>query len=79
MIDLQIWILVSVLLTTLYTLQTFVTSDIGTSQRGRTVDLFHIAVYAVIPIGLASFITMLALIRNLMVLQLYLPSGYSPL
>lgn len=78
-IDLQIWILVSVLLTTLYTLQTFVTSDIGTSQRGRTVDLFHIAVYAVIPIGLASFITMLALIRNLMVLQLYLPSGYSPL
>lgn len=71
MIDLQIWILISVLLTTLYTLQTFITSDLGQSKRGKTLDLFHIAVYAVIPIGLASFLTMIALIRNLMLVQLY--------
>lgn len=75
MIDLQIWILISVLLTTLYTLQTFITSDLGQSKRGRTLDLFHIAVYAVIPIGIASFLTMIALIRNLMLVQLYFASS----
>ena len=71
MIDLQIWILISVILTILYTLQTFINSDLGTTRGRKTLNLFHIAVYAVIPIGLASFLTMLALIRNLMLVQLY--------
>lgn len=66
--DLQIWILISVILTVLYILQTFITSNLDTTRR--TLNLLHVAVYAVIPIGVASFATMLFLIRCLMLAQL---------
>lgn len=66
--DLQIWILISVILTVLYILQTFITSNMDTSRR--TLNFVHIAVFAVIPIGVASFATMLFLIRCLMLAQL---------
>lgn len=69
-IDLQIWILISCMSTAVYILQTFITSNIATRAVDRTLNLFHIAVYAVVPIGLASFITMIALIRTLMLVQL---------
>lgn len=66
--DLQIWILISVILTVLYILQMFITSNLD--DKRRTLNLLHIAVYAVIPIGVASFATMLFLIRCLMLAQL---------
>lgn len=69
-IDLQIWILISCMSTAVYILQSFITSNMATRAVDRTLNLFHIAVYAVVPIGLASFITMIALIRTLMLVQL---------
>ncbi|KAK9456815.1 N-glycosylation protein-domain-containing protein [Dipodascopsis uninucleata] len=56
------WILISCILTAAYAIQSFVTSNIAIEPRARRVDLYHIAVFAVVPVGLASFTTMIGLI-----------------
>jgi hypothetical protein len=67
---LHTWILVSCILTVAYTIQNFVTSNLALEKRTRSVDLLKIAVFAVVPVGIASFITMLGLLRNLMILRM---------
>lgn len=66
---LQIWVLITCVLTISYVLQSFIASNMATGTKERTLNLFHTAVYAVIPIGLASFFTMIGLIRTVMILQ----------
>ncbi|KAK9375033.1 N-glycosylation protein-domain-containing protein [Lipomyces chichibuensis] len=63
------WILIACILTAAYAIQNFVTSNIAIEERARRVDIYHIAVFAVVPVGIASFITMLGLIRSLMVIR----------
>ncbi|KAK9324603.1 N-glycosylation protein-domain-containing protein [Lipomyces orientalis] len=60
------WILIACILTAAYAIQNFVTSNIAIEERARRVDIYHIAVFAVVPVGIASFITMIGLIRSLM-------------
>ena len=36
----------------------------------RTIDLYNITVFCVVPVGLASFITMVGLLRNLFIQRL---------
>lgn len=73
---LHTWILISCALTVLYIGQNFVTLNIdGKGQyRARFFDFYHIAVFAVVPIGLASFITMVGLLRSLIILRLDIDS-----
>lgn len=66
---LHVWILISCILTVAYTVQNFVTSNVSLERKRRSVDLYNIAVFAVVPVGLASFITMLGLMRSIMILQ----------
>lgn len=83
---LHVWILISCILTVCYTIQNFLTSNVGVvveddsrpsksnaapvvQKRPRSVDLYNIAVFAVVPVGLASFITMVGMLRSIMVLQ----------
>ncbi|KAK9451008.1 N-glycosylation protein-domain-containing protein [Limtongia smithiae] len=63
------WILIACILTAAYAIQSFVTSNIAIEPRTRRVDLYHIAVFAVVPVGLASFITLMGLIRSLMIIR----------
>lgn len=66
---LHIWILISCILTLAYAVQNFVTSNLSLEKKTRSVDLINIAVFAVVPVGLASFLTMLGLLRVLMILR----------
>lgn len=66
---LQIWVFITCILTVFYILQSFIASSMTTGTKDRTLNLFHTAVYAVIPIGMASFFTMIGLIRTVMNLQ----------
>ncbi|KAK9474906.1 N-glycosylation protein-domain-containing protein [Dipodascopsis tothii] len=58
------WIFISCLMTAAYAIQNFVTSNIAMESRKRRVDLVQIAVYAVVPVGMASFVTMVGLLRS---------------
>lgn len=70
--SLHTWILISLILTGAYILQTFVTSnlDLKNETKARSVDYYNITVYAVVPVGLASFVSMIALLRALLILRL---------
>lgn len=67
---LHIWILASCIQTVAYIIQNFVTSNLALEKRARSVDLLNIAVFAVVPVGMASFITMLGLLRTLIILRM---------
>lgn len=69
---LHIWILISCCLTLTYIVQNFVTSnlDLKGKRRARFFDFYNIAVFAVVPVGMASFITMIGLLRSLLILRL---------
>lgn len=69
---LHIWILISCCLTLLYIVQNFVTSnlDLKGKRKARFFDFYNIVVFAVVPVGLASFITMIGLLRSLLILRL---------
>lgn len=68
---LHIWILVCCIQTVAYAIQNFVTSNLALERRRpRSVDLLNIAVFAVVPVGIASFVTMLGLLRSLLILRL---------
>lgn len=69
---LHIWIMISCCLTLLFIIQNFVTLnlDLKGKTRARFFDFYTIAVFAVVPIGLASFITMVGLLRSLIILRL---------
>lgn len=66
------WIIISCVLTGAYIIQNFVTSnlDLQKKKRERSVDYYNITVYAVVPIGLASFVSMCLLLRSLLILRL---------
>ncbi|GEQ68945.1 hypothetical protein JCM33374_g2615 [Metschnikowia sp. JCM 33374] len=69
---LHTWILISCALTLLYILQNFITSniDLKGKYRPRFFDFYNIVVFAVVPVGMASFITMVGLLRSLLILRL---------
>lgn len=69
---LHIWILISCCLTFVYIVQNFVTSniDLKGKRRARFFDFYNIVVFAVVPVGLASFITMIGLLRSLLIVRL---------
>lgn len=69
---LHTWILISCALTVLYIAQNFITSNIDLKGkiRPRFFDFYTIAVFAVVPVGMASFITMIGLLRLLLILRL---------
>ncbi|KAG7660954.1 uncharacterized protein J8A68_005474 [[Candida] subhashii] len=75
---LHIWILISCILTFAYIIQNFVTSNIDINnktgrakkRRGRVFDFYNIVVFAVVPVGLASFVTMIGLLRSLLILRI---------
>ncbi|CCK73057.1 Eos1p KNAG_0M02040 [Huiozyma naganishii CBS 8797] len=81
---LHTWILISCVLTAAYIWQSYLTSDlqyVGAASNGRkrksvtrhnkrTIDLYNITVFCVVPVGLASFITMLFLLRILFIQRL---------
>lgn len=69
---LHIWILISCCLTFLYFVQNFVTLnlDLRGKSRARFFDFYNIAVFAVVPVGFASFITMIVLLQSLLILRL---------
>lgn len=66
---LHVWILISCILTVAYTVQNFITSNLALDNIGRSVDLLNVAVFAVVPVGLASFATMLGLLRSIMIMN----------
>ncbi|AOA65045.1 N-glycosylation involved protein [Komagataella phaffii CBS 7435] len=85
------WVLISCLLTVIYIIQSYVTSNLRIKSHleepyaegvislpiiprpddkvKRTVDIYNIAVFAVVPIGIASFVTMVGLIRILLIMR----------
>lgn len=69
---LHIWILISCILTVTYIIQNFITSniDLKGNRRARFFDFYNIVVFAVVPVGLASFITMIGLLRSLLILRI---------
>ncbi|ABN65899.2 predicted protein [Scheffersomyces stipitis CBS 6054] len=71
---LHIWLLISCCLTFGYIVQNFVTSNLdlkkGAQKRARFFDFYNIVVFAVVPVGLASFITMIGLLRSLLILRI---------
>ncbi|CCH43070.1 N-glycosylation protein eos1 [Wickerhamomyces ciferrii] len=69
---LHTWVLISCILTGAYIIQNFVTSnlDLKNGNKPRSVDYYNITVFAVVPIGIASFISMIALLRILLILRL---------
>jgi hypothetical protein len=73
---LHIWILISCLLTLAYIAQNFITSniDLKGKRRERFFDFYNIAVFAVVPVGMASFITMIVLLRSLLILRIDIES-----
>lgn len=76
---LHVWILISCILTVAYTVQNFITSNLALEKRKRSVDLYNIAVFAVVPVGLASFFTMLAMMRSVIILEYQYDEGGSGL
>ncbi|CDK26008.1 unnamed protein product [Kuraishia capsulata CBS 1993] len=66
------WILISCVLTVIYILQNYMTSNLrlGNKKGPRSMDLYNIVVFAVVPIGVASFFTMIGLIRVVLILRL---------
>lgn len=70
--SLHTWILISCILTVFYIVQSFVTSnlDLKNDKKPRSVDYYNITVFAVVPIGVASFISMIGLLRVLLILRL---------
>lgn len=67
---LHIWILISCILTIAYIVQNFVTSNLALEHKSRSVDLYNITVFAVVPVGVASFLTMMNLLWCLMILRI---------
>lgn len=69
---LHTWILISCALTVLFIAQNFITSniDLKGKYRPRFFDFYKIVVFAVVPVGMASFITMVGLLRSLLILRL---------
>ncbi|KAG7194351.1 uncharacterized protein KQ657_004563 [Scheffersomyces spartinae] len=69
---LHIWILVSCIMTGAYIIQNFVTSnlDLKGKRKQRFFDFYNIVVFAVVPVGFASFLTMIGLLRSLLILRL---------
>lgn len=69
---LHIWILISCVLTFVYILQNFVTLnlDLKGKRRARFFDFYNIVVFAVVPVGLASFVTMIGLLRSLLIVRI---------
>lgn len=69
---LHTWILISCALTVMFIVQNFITSniDLKGKYRPRFFDFYKIAVFAVVPVGMASFITMIGLLRSLLILRL---------
>lgn len=69
---LHTWILISCALTVMFIAQNFITSniDLKGKYRPRFFDFYKIAVFAVVPVGMASFITMIGLLRSLLILRL---------
>ena len=53
-----------------YIIQNFVTSNLALEHKSRSVDLYNIAVFAVVPVGIASFLTMISLLWSLMILRI---------
>lgn len=70
--SLHTWILISCVLTGGYIFQNFVTSnlDLKNGKKSRTIDYYNITVFAVVPVGLASFVSMIGLLRALLILRL---------
>lgn len=68
-INLQMWVLISCVSTAVYILHSFIASNMASGTKDRTLNLFRIAVYAVVPVGLASFVSMIGLIRTVMLMQ----------
>jgi hypothetical protein len=70
--SLHTWILISCVLTGAYIIQNFVTSnlDLKAGNKRRTIDYYNIAVFAVVPVGLASFISVVVLLRLLLIVRL---------
>lgn len=67
---LHVWILISCILTVAYTIQSFITSNLALEKKSRYFDFYNIAVFAVVPVGLASFLTMVCLLRSLIILRM---------
>ncbi|RCK63660.1 N-glycosylation protein EOS1 [Candida viswanathii] len=73
---LHIWLLISCFLTFAYIVQNFVTSNLeitsrkGIRKKARFFDFYNIVVFAVVPVGLASFVTMIGLLRSLLLLRM---------
>lgn len=82
---LHTWILISCVLTGAYIWQNYITSNLNYGvnmdqekprrkylrfSKKRTIDLYNITVFCVVPVGLASFITMIGLLRNLVIQRL---------
>lgn len=69
---LHIWIFISCCLTAMFIVQSFVTLnlDLKGKKRARFFDMYNIAVFAVVPVGVASFVTMIGLLRSLLILRL---------
>ncbi|KAH3683110.1 hypothetical protein WICPIJ_005935 [Wickerhamomyces pijperi] len=77
--SLHTWILISCVLTGGYIFQNFVTSNLDLKNNGkkaRTIDYYNITVFAVVPVGLASFVSMIGLLRALLILRLDLDSCF---
>lgn len=76
--SLHTWIFVSCVLTGAYIAQNFVTSNLDKpGNRRRTIDYYNIAVFAVVPVGFASFVSMMVLLRMLLIIRLDLLGGGS--
>ena len=59
------WIVISLILTVCYIVQDWLTSNIAiiTAKEGqRKINFLEVAVFCVVPVGLASFITMILLL-----------------
>lgn len=67
---LHIWIVISCALTMVYTGQNFVTSNLWEEGQKRYFDMYNITVFAVVPVGVASFVTLVLLLRTLVILRL---------
>lgn len=81
---LHIWIFISCVLTFTYIVQNFVTSNLELinyykrttiHKRARFFDFYNIVVFAVVPVGLASFVTMVGLLRSLLLLRIQIDSN----
>lgn len=77
---LHIWILISCCLTFVYIVQNFVTLnlDLKGKRRARFFDFYNIVVFAVVPVGLASFITMIGLLRSLLIVRIDVENSCLP-